>query len=236
MTVSLRQAASPAEHHQMMQRAALRLFSERGFDNVTVEDITAAAGVSRRTFFRYFATKEDAVVGDSADRLAYMRSLLDAPRPRDKSVLDQAIDAGSQLLALLWNEPVFFRQRYLVIYATPALRDRLRVSDQHFEDLLTDHLSGFFTEQPQGRLRARMCSAAAMALANDTIERWVHQPGFDPESHYRAGADDLRHAARLWQEHDATSTHVIIISGTKLSPYDIRQAIVQLGETDTRSR
>jgi hypothetical protein len=47
-----------------LRRAAVELALERGVEHITVADIAAAAGVSRRTFFNYFATKEDALVGE----------------------------------------------------------------------------------------------------------------------------------------------------------------------------
>ncbi|MFC3991704.1 TetR/AcrR family transcriptional regulator [Actinoplanes siamensis] len=62
-------------------RAALRLTDERGADRVTVDEISEAAGVSPRTFFNYFATKEDALVGDPLEGCADPRELLLAAPP-----------------------------------------------------------------------------------------------------------------------------------------------------------
>ena len=58
-----------AQTRQRLQEQALRLFTERGYEATTVEQIAAAAGVSHMTFFRYFPTKEDAVLSDSYDPL-----------------------------------------------------------------------------------------------------------------------------------------------------------------------
>src|SRR5882757_2854210 len=47
---------------------AMRLFLEQGFDKTTVDQIATEAGLSRTSFFRYFATKEDVVVGNLEER------------------------------------------------------------------------------------------------------------------------------------------------------------------------
>ena len=61
--------------------AALRLFFDRGFQGVTVDEIVRAAGVSRRTFFRYFETKEDALLADYPELNARLSQALDATEP-----------------------------------------------------------------------------------------------------------------------------------------------------------
>jgi AcrR family transcriptional regulator len=76
--------------------AALRLFLERGFERVTVDEIVSAAGVSRRTFFRYFETKEDALLADYPELSARLSQALDF-RDQDRGV--DAIRSGLHRMA-----------------------------------------------------------------------------------------------------------------------------------------
>lgn len=69
------------ETRQQLMYVAMRLFAERGFDEVSVPEIAAEANVSPSTFFRYFISKAGVVFGQAASRLAALQRLLDERQP-----------------------------------------------------------------------------------------------------------------------------------------------------------
>jgi AcrR family transcriptional regulator len=77
---------------QALSWAAIRLAVEQGFDNVRVEDIAAAAGVSPRTYNNYFASKEEAICAVSVDRAELIGVTL-LERPADESLADALLAA-----------------------------------------------------------------------------------------------------------------------------------------------
>jgi AcrR family transcriptional regulator len=85
------------ETRQALREAAHRLFAERGFAHTTIDDITAAADVSRRSFFRYYASKEDLLRVDVADLLPVMARALKA-RPSDEPPLTAILEALRTLI------------------------------------------------------------------------------------------------------------------------------------------
>src|SRR5688500_983041 len=63
--------------HAELERVAFRLFTEKGFEQTTIDDIAEAAGIGRRTFFNYYASKNDLVWGDFDEHLKRFARLLD---------------------------------------------------------------------------------------------------------------------------------------------------------------
>ncbi len=77
-TVAPRPGRPPGTSRRAVTHVALELFAERGFEETTVDDIANALGVSRRTLFRYFASKNDMVWGEFDWVLARLRRCLEA--------------------------------------------------------------------------------------------------------------------------------------------------------------
>ena len=81
---------------ETLRSTALRLFVEHGFRETTAEEIAAAAGVSRRTFFLHFASKDEVLLGHIAEELAMLRAELDAA----SASLEPAARAGQAVTRL----------------------------------------------------------------------------------------------------------------------------------------
>ncbi len=102
--------------------AALDLFERQGYEATTVDEIAAAADVSPRTFFRYFATKEEVALGD--DSGPQIIGLL-AARPDDEPMLESVRRVVTDSLALVSAEDrEALLARLRIVYRTPSLRAR----------------------------------------------------------------------------------------------------------------
>ena len=97
---------------------ALRLFEERGFDAVTVDEIAAAAQISVRTFYRYFPAKEDVLQVNIDRRAGALRTAL-AERPADEAPLHSLRVALAVVVAT--EDPVLRRRWTSVVAATPGV-------------------------------------------------------------------------------------------------------------------
>jgi AcrR family transcriptional regulator len=115
-------------------RVAMALFLEQGFEATTIDQIASTAGISRRSFFRYFGTKEDIVLGDLSRRGELVRDVLEqvpaTVGPWD--ALRQALESVDALSV----EPDVTMKIAKMMYETPSLRSRSIEKHLHWQSLL----------------------------------------------------------------------------------------------------
>jgi AcrR family transcriptional regulator len=160
-----------------LQNAALALFTELGFQNVTVADIAARANVSERTFFRYFPTKEDVLFGDG-DRL--LTEIITALRsaPADAALSVSVTAAMTRLTELFQPERTKHRQRATVIAAEPALRERDLLKQSAWASAIADEL----THRNITPVRAAALAGAATAGFRAAFNGWLSDRSKTPLS------------------------------------------------------
>jgi AcrR family transcriptional regulator len=167
-----------AEARERIVRTAFEAFERSGFDATSVDALAAAAGVSRRTFFRYFATKDDVVLERRRDQLAQLSELLEkAPREEEAGAL------VARALSRLADDYRARRSQVLreraLFAATPALALRDRELDDQAESVLSTAVARRI-EGPDRQLRARLYAAAVMGIARVALDDWAARAGRGP--------------------------------------------------------
>ncbi len=154
--------------------AASQLFAKRGFAQTTVDDIVAAADVSRRTFFRYFETKEAIAMPEHPDRLVRFRRLLaetpDAPPfERVRNALIAIAQEHERSRAAILAE-----QR--VISAAPTLVTRELEWDRQWEAAMADTLANGARGKAAQR-DARLLAGATIGVVRAALREWFEHGG-----------------------------------------------------------
>ncbi|MER5800899.1 MULTISPECIES: TetR family transcriptional regulator [Streptomyces] len=172
-----------------LAQVALDLFQRDGFDRVTINDVVAAAGVSRNTFLRYFGTKEDAVL---AAFDAWGEQVADAVRARPADEGDwTALRRGLDLVAQEYRQdPASVLATARLIRQTPSLRARNLEKQCGWRPLL----AGALAERDLGGARRPeeldllVRAAAALDCLDIAVDHWAEAEG-------RLSLDDLLDAA-----------------------------------------
>lgn len=153
-----------------LEEAALALYGERGYDNTTVAEIAARAGLTERTFFRHFADKREVLFWGSGRLQALMVDAVSGA-PNSASPLD-AVGAAIEAAAVLLQERrEFARQRQAVIAASPELRERELIKLASLASALADTLRQRGVEEPAASLAAEV----AIAVFKISFARWVEE-------------------------------------------------------------
>jgi len=155
-----------------LEAAAYRLFGERGFDAVTVDDIAAEADVSRRTFFRYFASKEDVLLADHFVQLARLREAM-ASRPADEPIVTALRNALLSLTSDFEERRELVITRAKLMRDTPSLQARSIVHQKLWEEAMQEMVAAHLGVDPVKDLRPGVVAAAALAAMRVAFTNWL---------------------------------------------------------------
>ncbi|HUQ57309.1 TetR/AcrR family transcriptional regulator [Lentzea sp.] len=157
--------------------AALALFLEQGFEETTVDQVVAAAGISRRSFFRYFGTKEDIVFGDLAEQGPLILEALRA-RPDDEPIWDALGHAFSALTTHV--DPERGVKISKLCMTSPSLRAGHLEKHLRWQQVLAPEVERRVgTGDAPAGLRGEAIVATALACLDAATTAWLGEDGGD---------------------------------------------------------
>jgi TetR/AcrR family transcriptional regulator, regulator of mycofactocin system len=160
-----------------MEVIALRLFSEQGFEETTVDQIAVAAGVSRRTFFRYFETKTDVLWHEFDAEVETIRALL-AATPHDLPIME-----GVRLAVLTANhyraqDVPELRMRMSLLSSVPELVASAAIHYDAWERAIVEFVARR-SGQPVDSLYPLAVGRAVLAACRAGYDRWAARADAD---------------------------------------------------------
>jgi TetR/AcrR family transcriptional regulator, regulator of mycofactocin system len=160
-----------------LEHAAFDLFGRQGFERTTVDDIAAAAGIGRRTFFRYFPSKNDVPWGNFEAELERMRARLKACPPRTP-LMDAIRVAIVDFNRIAPEQIPWHRRRMELILRTPALQAHSTLRYAAWREVIAEFV-GERIGQPPDALAPRTIAYAALGVAVAAYEQWLETDDAD---------------------------------------------------------
>lgn len=177
-----RAAAQRLKMRRELAAAAMELFATKGYEATTVDEIAAAAGVARRTFFRHFRSKEEAIFPDHDDTLIRAEAVLNAA-PAHEHPLDTVCRGIKEVMKMYAARPEISVARYKLTREVPTLREAEIASVARYERLFTRYLLGHFDEHAHADdanddpLLAEVAASAVVTAHNHVLRRWLRAGG-----------------------------------------------------------
>lgn len=155
-----------------LARAALALFAEQGFEATTVAEIAAAAGVTERTFFRYFDDKREVIFYGAEGAREMVAAAIGEPSA-PASPLNAAATAFARWCAKIQREPELARLRDAVVASQGELRERNLLKHAELSETVYQALRARGVDEHAAALAAEV-SLAAFRVA---FSQWIAEPG-----------------------------------------------------------
>jgi AcrR family transcriptional regulator len=177
-----------AQTHARIQSEALRLFLQRGFERTTLDEIAAAADVSRRTLFHYFASKEDIVFSTKSDFPERIAEAI-GRRPPTEPLLDMVENALAEMAARYATAEA--RALARLIHDTPALSAGDQAKYEKVERVLALALADR-KGLPGTDIACRVTAATAIGILKLSTQAWLAGDDAGPDVFGKAAFATLR--------------------------------------------
>jgi TetR/AcrR family transcriptional regulator, regulator of mycofactocin system len=175
--VARRSGRQPVSSRAEIEHAAFRLFDERGFDMTTVDDIAVAAGIARRTFFSYFASKNDVPWGSFDHELDHLRGVL-AAFGDDVPVMEAIRLAVLDFNTVARAEQPWHRRRLALILSTPALQAHSTIRYTAWRQVINEFVARRLCVS-QGSLIVQTIGYTSLGAAVASYEVWLGEDEAD---------------------------------------------------------
>lgn len=196
LTASPRVGRAPATTHGELSHVAIDLFLARGFEGTTIDDIATAAGISRRTFFRYFPSKNDLPWGDFDALLSAMRTHLAA--------VDPAVPIMTALRQVICDfnrypttELPHHRDRMHLLLEVPALMAHATLRYADWRQVVAEFVAARRGEAAEA-LTPQTIAWACLSISLSAYEQWLS-----------AGPDELPNLPALIDDAFAAAESVL---------------------------
>jgi TetR/AcrR family transcriptional regulator, regulator of mycofactocin system len=172
-----------------LSHIGLELFNRKGFDRTTVDDIAEAAGIGRRTFFRYFASKNDLPWGDFDGLVAAMSAYLTDLPP------EVPLREGIRSAVLEFNrfpnvEEAYHRQRMTLLLTVPTLVGHSTLRFAAWRRAVAEFAAGRLGQDPDDLL-PQTIAYTYLAVSIAAYERWLRTEGASVLDLLAQAIDDL---------------------------------------------
>jgi mycofactocin system transcriptional regulator len=184
-----RRGRPPVTSRRELELVALRLFTEQGFDETTIDQIADAAGVSRRTFFRYYNTKASVLWAEFDTEVETIRAAL-ANTPATLPMMDairNAVVAANHYRA---EDVPELRTRYNLISSVPDLSASAAVHYDAWERVISEFVARRI-RQPADSLYPLAVGRATLAACRAGYDRWVARADTDLTTYLDAALQAL---------------------------------------------
>lgn len=215
----------PASSRARTVDAAFALFDEQGYSSTTVEQIAERAGLSRSTFFRMFASKEDVIFPDHDDLHRRIQARLAAAND-DTSIL-AVVEGARMVLDHFLAEGDLARARYRLTRTVPALRDREIAGMHGYQKLFRDFIGTWMPAGPGSVLRAELMANAVVTAHNVVLRRWLRELTTTPYEEFDDAIQDVVELFDSGSSGEVGTTVVVLRSSASVDSLlpRIRQAI-----------